>query len=216
MFAQLNNHATNYPGKLITFDGVDGSGKSTAIENLVKHLESCGKKVLVTTQPTPEIRAFRIFKTFIYEPEKREFIDYRALQLYMFGDRLQHIKEVIEPALKDGAFVISDRYIFTMLATFIARGHDPEPWMNGIIQHIRRPDAAFIMDVDLETCIHRIKQRKSFEDSYVEREHLMKSIHAYRTIGTEFDLHLLNSSEYDIEQINDHVNRTVLTLQVGY
>ncbi|OKP87759.1 hypothetical protein A3844_10155 [Paenibacillus helianthi] len=46
------------------------------------------------------MRQLHIFKTFIYEPEKRHLVDYNALQMYMFADRLQHYREIIEPALQ--------------------------------------------------------------------------------------------------------------------
>ncbi|TDQ36615.1 dTMP kinase [Aureibacillus halotolerans] len=205
MFSDLRENHPNVPGKLITFCGVDGSGKSTMIEKLAAYLRAKGHDVVVTMQPTPEMRELAIFKTFIYEPEKRDQIDYRALQLYMLADRLQHSKEVIEPALAKGAYVVCDRYIFTMLSTLLTRGHRPEPWMNEIISYILRPDAAFIMDVDLKSSIQRIKQRRSFEDSYVERDHLKKSLHAYRDVGKMFKAHMLNSSSLPIEEASHQV-----------
>jgi dTMP kinase len=203
-----------FKGKLIVFDGVDGSGKSTMLEMLAEKLRNEGKDVLITMQPTPEMRQLHIFKTFIYKPEKRKLVDYRALQLYMLADRMQHFKEVIEPALQVGTYVLSDRYIFTMLATMLARGNHPESWLNELLPSIRMPDATFIMDVDLETCIQRIKERKSFEDSYVEREHLKKSLESYLTIANEFRLKVINSSELGINQAFSKVEETIHQIRV--
>ncbi|WP_238650238.1 dTMP kinase [Paenibacillus piscarius] len=191
--------AEEYEGRLFTFDGVDGSGKTTMIEMLAEKLRKEGKQVLLTMQPTPEMRQLHIFKTYIYEPEKRHLVDYNALQMYMLADRMQHYKEIIEPALRKGIYVISDRYIYTMLATMIARGHSPEPWLIELLPTIRRPHAAFLMDVDLETSIERIQQRTSFEDSFVEREHLMNSLNSYRTVGEHFGMHIISSSVLGID-----------------
>lgn len=188
-----------YPGRFIVFDGVDGAGKTTMIELLADKFRAEGKEVLLTMQPTPEMRQLSIFRTFVYEPEKRHLVDYTALQMYMLADRMQHFKEIIEPALQKGIYVISDRYIYTMLATMAARGHSPEPWMVELLPSIRKPHLSFLMDVDLETSIERIRKRKSFEDSYIEREHLQKSLESYRTVGQQFEMHVVSSAEYGIE-----------------
>lgn len=198
-----------YKGKFFVFDGVDGAGKTTMIEMLAEKFKGMGKEVLVTMQPTPEMRQLHIFKTFIYQPEKRHLVDYRALQMYMLADRMQHFKEVIEPALLAGTYVISDRYIYTMLATMVARGHSPEPWLVELLPSIRLPHASFLMDVDLETSIKRIKERKTFEDSYVEREHLMKSIQSYRFIAERYGMHVISSAELEI---NDAFAKIVLII----
>lgn len=98
------------------------------------------------------------------------------------------------------AQVLCDRYIYAMLATMLARGRQPEPWLIDLLPNIRRPDAAFHMDVDLETCIARIRQRKSFEDAYVEREHLIRSLESYRAIARDFGMHTIHSSRHGIDE----------------
>lgn len=119
------------------------------------------------------------------------------------------------PALAEGRYVLCDRYIFTMLATMLARGRQPEPWLIDLLPNIRRPDAAFHMDVDLETCIARIRQRKSFEDSYVEREHLIRSQESYRSIARDFDMHAIHSSRSGIDEAFSIVWRIVEGLGGG-
>jgi dTMP kinase len=206
MFEKLRQfNKQEFRGTLITFDGVDGSGKSTMIEMLEEKLKFDGKKVTVTTQPTPEMRELSIFKTYIYQPDKRHLVDYQALQLFMLADRLQHVKEVIEPALKEGKYVISDRYIFTMLATMVARGHRAEPWLDDLLPHIPLPHVPFIMDVDLDTCVSRIKERKSFEDSFVEREHLRKSLNSYREVASHYKLNIISSSSLNVQEAFEEV-----------
>ncbi|MEK3902084.1 dTMP kinase [Paenibacillus sp. FSL R7-0179] len=200
MFPALNPISNDeYQGRLFVFDGVDGAGKTTMIEMLAEKLRKEGKQVLLTMQPTPEMRQLHIFRTYIYEPEKRHLVDYNALQMYMFADRKQHYREIIEPALQEGIYVISDRYIYTMLATMIARGHSPESWLIELLPSIRQPHVAFLMDVDLETSVERIQQRKSFEDSFVEREHLLKSLTSYRTVGEHFGMHIISSANLGID-----------------
>ncbi|MBT2284118.1 dTMP kinase [Paenibacillus polymyxa] len=215
MFPALSPITKEYQGRLFVFDGVDGAGKTTMIEMLADKFRNEGKEVLITMQPTPEMRQLHIFKTFIYEPDKRHLVDYNALQMYMIADRLQHYKEVIEPALREGVYVISDRYIFTMLATMVARGNSPEPWLEEILPSIHQPHASFLMDVDLETSIARIKQRKSFEDSYVEREHLEKSLTSYRSVGECYNMHVISSADLGIEDAFSRIASIVGQLEVS-
>lgn len=99
----------------------------------------------------------------------------------------------------DGVDGAGKTTMIEMLATMVARGNSPEPWLEKILPSIRQPHASFLMDVDVETSITRIKQRKSFEDSYVEREHLEKSLASYRKVAECYDMHVISSADLGIE-----------------
>lgn len=97
----------NQPGFFISFEGIDGAGKSTHLEAFAQHLRSCypGKDVLLTREPggTPlgeELRKVLLNQAMHIETEA----------LLMFAARREHLAQVIEPALLAGKIVISDRF----------------------------------------------------------------------------------------------------------
>lgn len=126
------------PGRLVIIDGNDGTGKSTLLGGIEQRLRERGYDVLRTSQPTTEARELDAFKVYLFEPERRDEIDYRALLCMMIGDRLQHAHQIIKPALAAGQIVLCDRYIFTQMVTTRTRGYQDEPWMYELYQHVIR------------------------------------------------------------------------------
>lgn len=192
MSIQLKRH--RLPGKLIAVCGIDGVGKTTQIELLIKYLENKDKQVVRTMQPTAATREHPLFKRYIFHPEERDQIDYRALLCIMLSDRLQHIHEVILPALENNQIVVTDRYIFTMLATMWSRGYQDEHWVYEACRHVLRPDLTLLLHVPLELAIERIRERKNWRDSYVERQHLEKTRAAFLHFAEECDLSVIDTS----------------------
>jgi dTMP kinase len=95
-------------GKFITFEGLDGSGKTTQLEKLAEALRAKGQKVLVTREPggTPigeQIRAVLL-------DARTHGLAARAEMALMFASRAQQIHEVIKPALREGKLVLCDRF----------------------------------------------------------------------------------------------------------
>ena len=146
-------------GKLITFCGLDGCGKTTQIRRLQQHLEGNGYKVYLTKQPTDFVRNSEIFRNYMDTPSHDEF-DYRALSLLCASDRVQHSNRVINRRLEEGYVVISDRYFYSCLANLIARGYEQDGWIYEVARSIRRPDVAFFLDIDVDTAVRRVRSRK--------------------------------------------------------
>ena len=86
-------------GKLITFCGLDGCGKTTQINRLVTYLKGKGHRVFVTKQPTDFVRHSAIFRTYMDMPNHDAF-DYRALSLLCASDRVQHAMLRLSTILK--------------------------------------------------------------------------------------------------------------------
>lgn len=211
MHIEMGKH--DFPGLLLAFCGTDGVGKTTQIELVADHIQKAGRKILLTKQPTQESRDLPLFKRYLFHPEERKNIDYRALLCLMASDRLQHIHEVILPALADNQVVITDRYVFTMLATMWARGYENEQWVYDLCRYIPRPDATFLLDVPLELAIERIRARKHWEDSYVERQHLVKTKAAFLQLAHDCDLHIIDTSNSDVMIAFESVKSIVDTLR---
>src|SRR5579872_4866139 len=95
-------------GKFITFEGLDGCGKSTQIEKLAKALRSRHLQVIVTREPggTPTAEKMR---QLLLDTRTAALAPMAELAL-MFAARAQHIEEVIAPALRDGRIVLCDRF----------------------------------------------------------------------------------------------------------
>jgi thymidylate kinase len=120
------------------------------------------------------------------------------LLCFMIGDRLQHVQDIIRPALASGRVVLCDRYHFTMIATMFARGFaDEESWVAAACRQVPRPDAAFLFDASLEVTIDRIRTRGSTREGYVERAHLERTQTAFKALAAEGHLDLIDTSSAD-------------------
>ena len=164
---KLEMKAHGQPGKLITFCGLDGCGKTTMISTLEKHLVSLGYEVVVTKQPTDFVRGMDIFRTFMDEPRHDQY-EYRALSLFAAGDRVQHSNQFVLPHLRKGRVVISDRYFHCCLANLRARGYKKDQWIYEIVRDIPKPDLAFFLDVDVELAMKRVRERQAERDRYID------------------------------------------------
>jgi len=146
-------------GTFITFEGIDGAGKSTHIEWLAERLRARGKTVVTTREPggTPlgeELRGLLLHRGMDLDTEA----------LLMFAARREHIVQVIEPALARGDWVVSDRFTD---ATFAyqggGRGLDRhrlevlENWVQGSLQ----PDLTLLFDVPLQVAAERLAGARS-------------------------------------------------------
>ena len=98
------------------------------------------------------------------------------LSLLCASDRVQHSNRVISQKLKEGYIVISDRYFYSCLANLIARGFKEDMWIYEIAKSIRKPDAAFFLNVPVEDAIARVRERPEEKDRYIDVP-LQKKLH---------------------------------------
>lgn len=136
-------------GTFIVFEGGDGSGKTTQMEALERWMQARGEQVVVTREPGGTKIGARI-RDVLLDPNAAE-MDARTEALLYAADRAQHVKEVIEPALKAGTIVLSDRFIDSSLAyQGAARGLGVDhilqisEWATGGLL----PDLVFYLSVD--------------------------------------------------------------------
>ena len=159
----------NYPGKLIAFCGLDGSGKTTQINLLKSFLENNNLPVHLTKQPTDSVRRSDIFRTYM-DMENHEAYDYLALSLLCASDRVQHSNREIIPLLKKSDIVISDRYYYSCLANLLARGYENQQWIYEIARSIPQPDITFFMNINVETAVQRIRSRPEEKNRYIDMD----------------------------------------------
>lgn len=144
----------------ITFEGCEGSGKSTQARLLASHLQTLGGKVVLTREPggtelAESVRALILQGSGVPDP-MTEF-------LLITAARRDHINNLIKPKLAEGYVVICDRFFDSSLAyQGAAKGWDI-PVMKEIHQIACddfQPDLTFVLDVDFETASARIKARR--------------------------------------------------------
>jgi len=182
------------PGRLITFCGLDGCGKTTLIHLLQQHFITQGQSVFLTRQPTEHVRGSAIFRNFMDYPNHDAF-DYRALSLLAASDRIQHSNRIILPQLVKGNTVISDRYFYSCLANLRARGYRQDKWIYEIVQSIPKPDFAFFLDIDVDLAVSRVRSRAAERDRYIDMDLQHALCEEYRAIAAANDGILLSSAQ---------------------
>jgi dTMP kinase len=132
-------------GRFITFEGIDGAGKSSHIEPLARWLGDRGHHVLMTREPGGTPLAEKLRELVLHEP-----MDALTESLLVFAARRDHLQNVIEPALDDGTIVLCDRFTD---ATFAYQGggrgfdHDVLAELEGWVQAGRQPDLTLWFDI---------------------------------------------------------------------
>ena len=182
-------------GKLIVFEGPDGSGLSTHSKMLADYLKSKGVDVLLTKEPTENMIGAMIKGTFLKEKQK---ISAEALQLMFCADRAQHLEEEIEPALKSGKTVVCDRYILSTLA-FGSLSCDLN-FLKQVNSQFRKPDLTFIIDVPPEVSMQRIKASRTGTELYEKLDTLKKVRSNYASLKDYFENTFVINNNRPLEQ----------------
>ncbi len=149
-------------GAFITFEGIEGSGKSTQIALLAEFLTSQGRKVLLTREPGGTLIGDQIRKILL-DPANKALDATSELLLYA-ASRAQHLTEVIRPALKAGRIVLCDRFSDATLAyQGYGRGLDREMIraLDRMVTGEMRPDLTLLLDIDTTTGLARAHGRNS-------------------------------------------------------
>lgn len=150
-------------GKFITFEGIDGSGKSTQLRLIAGDLRVLGFNVLTTLQPGGTPLGRRLREAFL---ETEENVHPMAELLLFAADRAQHVNFLIKPALAEGRIVISDRYAdATEAYQGAGRGFD-EKIISQVIKLATdglKPDLTLFFDIPIEKAILRTNSRTDDE-----------------------------------------------------
>ena len=206
----LRMKSHNESGKLITFCGLDGCGKSSMISMLADDLKEKGVEIILTKQPTNAMRNTDIFRTFMDEADNSAY-EYRALSLMAAADRIQHVNKVILPALREGKTIICDRYFYSCLANLCARGYSDDAWIYEISESIIKPDLAFFLDLPVELAVSRVRLRPEEKDRYIDMPLQYRLKELYKTICTINEGELVKS-DMDINDTYSTIKRKVYRL----
>lgn len=136
-------------GKLIVVEGADGSGRSTQIAKLVGWLEASGHATVQVG-----LKRSTLVSEELELAQQGNILSHTTLSLFYATDFADQLENVILPALKAGAMVLSDRYIYTLMARDIVRGMDEE-WLKNVYGIALVPDAVFYLNVPAQELVQR-------------------------------------------------------------
>ncbi len=187
------------PGKLIVVEGTDGVGRSTQIRLLRPWLEQQGRAVLDTA-----IKRSELAGKGIQQAKEGHTLGRITLSLFYatdFADRLEH--EIV-PALRAGFVVLTDRYIYSLIARAVVRGINPA-WIRSAYSFALKPDAIFYLRIGVDDLIPRVVFSRGFDywESGMDvhpSEDMYDSFRKYQTsLLAEFDN---LAQEYSFEVID--------------
>ncbi len=171
----------NKKGLFISFEGADGTGKTTQIQLLSKRLSDGGHKVHVTREPGGSELAENIRQTLKANPQ----LDSITELLLIFAARRSHFVETITPLLNEGYIIISDRfYDSSLIYQGILKNLPIEQIMSlkQMVMNDFEPDMTFILDMSAEAAIARVQSRKlASGDAYDEM-----SVESYEKVRQGF------------------------------
>jgi dTMP kinase len=146
-------------GKFITFEGVDGAGKSTHIDEVISFLESQKIAVKRTREPGGTQLGEKLRELLLHDE-----MDPETETLLMFAARRQHIAEIIKPNLDEGIFVVSDRFTDATYAyqyggkqVAYSKIQTLEAWVHPDL----KADLTLLFDLPVEISIDRLKKNRT-------------------------------------------------------
>jgi dTMP kinase len=157
-------------GRFVTFEGMDGCGKTTQLRILASTLRRRGLDVVETVEPGGTDIGQQI-RRILLDPANTTIHPRTELLLY-FASRAQNVKQVITPALETGSIVLCDRFTdSTLVYQGCGRGLDPATvlQLDAIACDGLRPDVTVLIDIDLETSLARARRRNQNSDGSESR-----------------------------------------------
>ena len=190
-------------GLFITFEGADGSGKTTQLNNIKTFLEEKGFDVVITREPGSLELGQRIRNILLHY----DGVVADRCEIFLFlADRAQHVETFIKPAIAEGKIVLCDRHTDSTIAyQGYGRNQDVEllKKLNEIAVNGLKPDLTMLFDVSTETAQERVgsekdrmesagiefhrKVRKGYLELYKEEPDRIKLINANNSIETVFE-----------------------------
>ena len=153
-------------GFFITFEGIDGSGKSTQIQKLAKFLEDNGFDIIMTREPGGSVGGEEI-RNLLLQGEVDRWSAETEILLFTAARR-DHLERIILPALQDGKIVICDRFTDSTRMYQGMRGPKLRNLVDNLTEEVINcePDLTIIIDIDPEISLRRAKSRETAEERF--------------------------------------------------
>lgn len=144
-------------GWLIAIEGTDGVGRTTHVDRLRAHLEREGYAVAETGLTRSDLTSRGLRRA-----KQGNTLGSNAFNLYYATDFADRIERQIVPALRAGFVMLTDRYIYSLIARAIVRGADPD-WIKQVYSFSPKPDTVFYLRIDVPDLVPRVLSRGGFD-----------------------------------------------------
>ena len=205
-------------GKFITFEGIDGSGKSTQLRMLASDLRARGVDIISTHEPGGTPLGRRLREAFL---ETEETVAPRAELLLFAADRAQHVEFLIKPALAEGRTVISDRYADATFAYQGAGRGFEEETVNEVIALATgglKPDLTLFFDISVERALGRMNSHNG--DERIQNRMDLETAEFYTRVRVAYlGIAAREPERFKIVDANgsvDEIHRTVAEIVNGF
>ncbi len=197
--------AVTEKGKLILFEGIDGSGKTTMSKKLYNLLKSKHIECVWLREPSYETewgRKIRELATTEHSIPIEEELNYFIM------DRKVNVAENILPAVQSGVHVILDRYFYSNACYQGARGIDINKILKTNREFAPEPDLTILVDVTVETALDRISRNRDEEALLFEKQDFLQTVHKnYHSID------ICNLEIVDGNRTEEEVFESILSLE---
>ena len=199
----------NKRGLFITFEGIDGCGKTTQINLLKEYLENKSYEVITTLEPGGSDIGKKLRQILLHHDG---FVSPRAEMFMYLADRAQHIDTVIKNNVEKNKIVLCDRHIDSTVAyQGYGRGEDIEEinFLNNIATANYKPNLTFVFDIDIETARQRVgKVKDRLESEGLEFHKKVKE--GYLELAKKYPnrIKIINSNK-TIEEVFEQVKKII-------
>ena len=202
-------------GWLIVVEGPDGVGRTTHVNRLRAHLEQLGYAVAETGLTRSDLASRGIRRA-----KQGNTLGANAFNLFYATDFADRLEQQIVPALRAGFVMITDRYIYSLIARAIVRGADPD-WIKQVYSFALLPDAVYYLRVEAQQLVSRVLAEGPFDywesgmdvpmgedlyDSFVNYQG--RIIRELDGLAREYDFHTLDATR-DEDDIADELCASV-------
>ena len=147
----------NLAGWLIVIEGTDGVGRTTHVNRLRAHLERLGYAVAETGLTRSDLASRGIRRA-----KQGNTLGANAYNLFYATDLADRLENQIIPALRSGFVMLTDRYIYSLIARAIVRGADPD-WIKRVYSFALRPDAVYYLRIEVPDLVPRVMHFGGFD-----------------------------------------------------
>lgn len=206
------------PGRLVVIEGTDGVGRSTQVNQLRPWLESSGYAVVDTEMTRSELVGVGL-----KQAKEGHTLGPITLNLFYATDFVDRFERQILPALRAGFIVLTDRYIYSLIARALVRGADAR-WIRSLYGLALKPDIIFYLRASVEELIPRVLQRRGFDywESGMDMrlgEDLFESFVSYQqrlidqfdAMSSEYSFEVIDTS-HSIEWVTEQLKEKILPL----
>jgi len=206
-------------GWLIVVEGTDGVGRTTHVDRLRGHLERLGFAVAETGLTRSDLASRGIRRA-----KQGNTLGSNAFNLFYATDFADRLEQQIVPALRSGFVMLTDRYIYSLIARAIVRGADSH-WIREVYSFALRPDAVFYLRIEVEDLVPRVladgggfdywesgMDMPMGEDLYDSFIHYQRRIITeLDTLSRDFSFHTIDATR-DVDDISTELCERVTTL----